>query len=163
MLRPVFLISACLAGMRTRYDGSSRPHPSLAELAARAILVPVCPEILGGMGIPRPRCSFQGGDGQSAVHGRGRVIDINGNDRTSAFLRGAQEVRRIVELIRPDLIVFKEGSPSCGLRRVDVEGRKEEGCGVTTAFLSELGIPIVTEEDPVPEREDIRVRDEYDE
>lgn len=163
MLRPVFLISACLAGMNTRYDGSSRPHPLLAELAARAVLVPACPEILGGMGIPRPRCRFQGGDGQSVVCGRGKVIDIDGKDRTSAFLSGAQEVRRIVELIRPDLIVFKEGSPSCGLRRVDVEGRKEQGCGVTTAFLGELGIPVITEEDSLPRREEIRVRDEHDE
>lgn len=136
--------------MRTRYDGSSRPHRRLAELAALGVLVPLCPEILGGMGIPRPMCRFQGGDGEKVLRGLARVMDADGHDRTSAFLKGAEEIRRIVELTKPHLIVFKEGSPSCGLRRVDVEGRKEPGRGVTTALLMDLGVSVITEEDPVP-------------
>lgn len=149
-MRRVFLISACLAGLSTRYDGSSRPHRRLAELSTRAVLATACPEILGGMGIPRPRCRFLGGDGEKVLKGLARVMDADGHDRTSAFLRGAEEVRHIVELIEPHLIVFKEGSPSCGLRRVDVQGHKEPGCGVTTALLMDLGIPVITEEDPLP-------------
>jgi uncharacterized protein YbbK (DUF523 family) len=113
-------------------------------------MVPVCPEILGGMGIPRPRCRFEGGDGEKTLRGLARVVDADGHDRTSSFLKGAEEVRRIVELIGPHLVLFKEGSPSCGLRRVDVEGRKRPGRGVTTALLMDLGIPVITEDDPVP-------------
>jgi uncharacterized protein YbbK (DUF523 family) len=119
-------------------------------LAEKAVLVPVCPEILGGLGIPRTACSFVGGDGEAVLNGTGRVVDRDGVDRTRAFVRAAEEVRLLVELVRPRFIVFKEGSPSCGLRRVDIEGVKREGCGVATALLKPTGITIISEEDPFP-------------
>ncbi|MEW6352254.1 MAG: DUF523 domain-containing protein [Thermodesulfobacteriota bacterium] len=146
------LISGCLAGLRVRYDGNARPHPLLQELARNAVLVPCCPEILGGLGVPRPRCRFVGGDGRAVLKGAARIIDSAGNDRTDAFLRGAEEVMKVCRLIRPDLVIFKEGSPSCGVRRVDIEGTKQEGCGVTTAMLESLTARIITEEDSVPAR-----------
>lgn len=145
------LISACLAGIRTRYDGGTRAHPRLKDLNELGVLVPVCPEILGGLGIPRPRCRFTGGDGIRVLEGSARVIDTSGRDCTSYFMRGAEEAKRVVELVSPRLILFKEGSPSCGVRRVDVGGSKEHGCGVTTALLRNLGIPIVTEDDALEE------------
>jgi uncharacterized protein YbbK (DUF523 family) len=145
------LLSACLAGLHTRYDGSSRPHPMLDGLRSGSLLVPVCPEILGGLGIPRLSCRFSGGDGTTVLRGEAAIIDTNGIDRTSSFLRGAEETVRVVELISPDLIIFKEGSPSCGIRRVDIGGEKRQGCGVVTAMLSGRGIPIISEEDPLPD------------
>jgi uncharacterized protein YbbK (DUF523 family) len=105
------ILSACLAGLRTRYDGSSRPHPMLEILRAKGVLVPVCPEILGGMGIPRLPCRFSGGDGAAVLRGEANIIDADGTDRTLSFLRGAEETASVVELISPDLIVFKEGVP----------------------------------------------------
>lgn len=84
------------------------------------------------------------------VLGRAKVMDETGIDRSPAFLRGAEEVIRIVELVSPSLVVFKEGSPSCGLRRVDIEGNRQRGCGVTTARLQAYSIPIISEEDPLP-------------
>ncbi len=145
------VLSACLAGLHTRYDGSSRPHPLMEALRAKGVLVPVCPEILGGLGIPRVPCRFCGGDGAAVLRGEASIIDTNGTDRTSAFLRGGEETARVVELISPDLIIFKEGSPSCGIRRVDIEGNKQQGCGVATALLERSGIPIISEEDPLPQ------------
>ena len=56
-----------------------------------------------------------------------------------------------MELISPDLIIFKEGSPSCGIRRVDIEGNKQQGYGVATALVARSGIPMISEEDPLPE------------
>jgi uncharacterized protein YbbK (DUF523 family) len=146
----VILISACLAGLRTRYDGDSRPHSLLAKIAQAHVLVPVCPEVLGGLGIPRAACRFSGGDGIAVLQGTAQVLDRNGIDRTSEFLRSAEECLRVARLVRPELIIFKEGSPSCGLRRVDVEGEKVTGCGVVTALFMPTGIPIITEEDPLP-------------
>ncbi len=66
------------------------------------------------------------------------------------FVQGAEETRRLVELVSPALMFFKEGSPSCGVHRVDIDGRKKEGCGVTVALLEDFGIPFLTEEDPMP-------------
>jgi uncharacterized protein YbbK (DUF523 family) len=147
--RGPILISACLAGLRTRFDGKAAPHPRLKDLASQVVLVPVCPELLGGLGIPRPRCRFETGDGAQVLAGLARVIDETGEDRTEGFIRGAREALRIVELISPWLIVCKEGSPSCGLRRVDIDGQKHDGCGVMVALFKETGIPIVTEQDPI--------------
>ncbi len=79
---------------------------------------------------------------------KARVIDEDGVDRTNQFLRGAMETVRIVELTDPDLIIFKEGSPSCGIRIVDIEGRRQPGCGVATARLLAGRIPIISEMDP---------------
>jgi uncharacterized protein YbbK (DUF523 family) len=149
-MNPKILISGCLAGLRVRYDGTSLPHPSLANLVKRVVLVPCCPEILGGLGVPRSPCRFAGGDGRAVLNGAARVFDDQDNDRTTAFLRGAEEALHLCRLVQPDLIIFKEGSPSCGLHRVNLEGNKQQGCGVTTAMLDFLGIPIVTEEDPLP-------------
>jgi len=144
------IISGCLAGLRVRYNGESRPHPLLEELAGSTVLVPCCPEILGGLGVPRSRCRFVGGDGRAVLNGAARVIDSLGNDMTEAFLRGAEQVVHVCRLVRADLIIFKEGSPSCGVHRVDIEGRKHQGAGVTTAMLEFLGISIITEENPLP-------------
>ena len=143
------LISACLAGLRTRYDGCARPHRFLSLLLRRATVVPVCPEILGGLGIPRTPCRFFGGDGRRVLEREARVFDYEGVDRTKAFLRGAWETLRLVEMLLPNLIIFKEGSPSCGIRRVDIEGTRQPGCGVTAALLERTRIPMFAEKDPL--------------
>ncbi len=150
-MNPRIIISACLAGLHTRYDGKAKPHPQLREIAERAVLVPICPEILGGLGIPRPQCHFVGGDGAALLRREARVIDKNGIDRTSCFLRAADECMRIVELVSPGMIIFKEGSPSCGIRRVDIEGSWQSGCGVVTATIRNLDIAIISEEDSLPD------------
>ncbi|MFH1117415.1 MAG: DUF523 domain-containing protein [Pseudomonadota bacterium] len=146
-MRETILMSACLAGLRTRYDGRAHTYPRLAELTERLIVVPVCPEVLGGLGIPRPICRFVGGDGFRVLEGTAKIMDQTGRDCTACFVRGAQEVDRVVQLTAPRFILFKEGSPSCGVRRVDIEGEKQPGCGVATALVRRYGIPILTEED----------------
>lgn len=143
-------MSACLAGLRTRYDRNSRPHSLLDYIAQNCIIVQVCPETLGGMGSPRPACRFVGGDGTAVLRGNARVEDAFGKDRTLEFVRGAQETLAMVRLVGPELIIFKEGSPSCGLNRIDLAGEKTRGVGVATALLSTTGIPIITEEDALP-------------
>lgn len=80
-----------------------------------------------------------------------RVFDSHGIDRTKAFLRGAWETFRIAEMLLPDVIIFKEGSPSCGTRRVDIDGTAQPGCGVTAALLKRTRIPIIAEDDPLQE------------
>ena len=49
---PVYLVSACLVGLPTRYDGASRPSAECRRHLAGAIWVPVCPEQLGGLADP---------------------------------------------------------------------------------------------------------------
>jgi uncharacterized protein YbbK (DUF523 family) len=86
----------------------------------------------------------------AVLRGEARVMDEHGHDRTTAFLTGAEEALRIVTLFAPSLIVFKEGSPSCGTCRVDIQGERTRGCGVATAVLRRGRIPVISDEDPIP-------------
>jgi uncharacterized protein YbbK (DUF523 family) len=142
-LKQRVLISACLAGLQTRYDGTSDPYPGLQDLLKEHLVIPVCPEILGGLGIPRSPCRFIGGDGKDVLEGQARIIDRDDIDRTSSFIKGAHETVRIVEIVSPDVVYFNEGSPSCGMNGVNIDGLKQRGCGVTTALLMRRNIPIV--------------------
>ena len=85
------VVSACLLGVRCRYDGSSRDSPEMLSRLAHTLLVPVCPEQLGGLPTPRSPCRLQGGSGADVLAGRAHVVDDSGADMTAAFLRGAQE------------------------------------------------------------------------
>ena len=76
------LISACLLGVHCRYDGQASVCPHLAQLQQHYQLIPVCPEIMGGLPTPR----------QPAELYQGRVYDRSGRDITAAFARGAAEV-----------------------------------------------------------------------
>ncbi len=146
-MRPPIAISACLAGLNTRFDGGARPHELLNDLIQRAVLIPVCPEILGGLGIPRLRCRFVGGDGTAVLAGAARIADENNDDRTEAFIRGAYAALAALRLAEPRIIVFKDGSPSCGVNRVDIDGQVSPGCGVTTALLQCRGYSVISETD----------------
>jgi uncharacterized protein YbbK (DUF523 family) len=146
-MRPPVAISACLAGLNTRFDGGARPHELLQDLARQSVLIPLCPEIFGGLGIPRVRCRFVGGDGRTVLAGAAAVTDENNDDRTEAFIRGAYAALAAVRLAEPRIIIFKDGSPSCGVNRVDIDGQVSPGCGVTTALLQYRGYSVISETD----------------
>jgi len=125
------LVSACLAGLCTRYDGQSKPDARCLALLATMDWLPVCPEQLGGLATPRPPADIIGGNGHDVLAGRATVIDCNGLDVTRQFIRGANQVLAIARARQIDLALLKAGSPSCGVR---------ERPGVTTALLREHGI-----------------------
>ena len=132
------LISACLLGVRCRYDGASKPHPLAAELAKRHTLIPVCPEQLGGLATPRPPAERQGE----------RVTANTGADVTEQYRRGAEEALRLCRLFGCEAAVLKERSPSCGHGQV-YDGRftatLTDGDGVTAELLLSHGIPVYGE------------------
>ena len=98
------LISACLLGARCRYDGVSKLQPWISDLAERHILVPVCPEQLGGLPTPRPPAERRGD----------RVMTRDGGDVTAQYRRGAEEALRLCRLLGCEAALLKERSPSCG-------------------------------------------------
>ncbi len=147
------LVSACLLGVRCRYDGSAKGSPALIRVASRAWLVPVCPEQLGGLSTPRPPALIRGGDGRDVLRGRARLENDLGEDVTEAFLRGAREALRIARACGAETALLKARSPSCGssTRYCDRPGG---GMGVTAALLKAEGIRIFDMEpgDPFPPR-----------
>lgn len=131
------LISACLLGVRCRYDGASKAHPLMGELARRHTLVPVCPEQLGGLPTPRP----------PAERREDRVV-TRGADVTDQYRRGAEETLRLCRLLGCEAAVLKERSPSCGRGMIydgTFTGTLTAGDGVTAALLAARGIPVYGE------------------
>ncbi len=143
------LVSACLAGLPCRYDGSACPHPAALALVRARRALPVCPEQLGGLPTPRPRAEIAGGDGDDVLEGRARVLDEGGADVTAAFVRGAEAVAALARAAGVRRALLKARSPSCGVGAVHdgtFSGRLRPGDGVTAAALRRQGIRVETEE-----------------
>ncbi len=142
---PVVLLSACLAGLPTRYDGSHRRAGELLGALDGAGIrwVPVCPEQLGGLPTPRPACWLAGGGGPEVLEGRARVVDEHGVDRTGAFVAGARAVLGLARRLRARWAVLQDGSPSCGVHRTHRDATKVPGRGVTATCLAHEGIEVL--------------------
>lgn len=131
------LVSACLLGTPCRYDGASRPCGELARLEVLGHrLIPVCPEVMGGLPTPRPPAELQRD---------GRVVDRAGKDVTEAYRLGAEEVLELARAHRCTLAVLKERSPSCGFGKIydgSFTGTVVPGNGVAAQALAAEGVAI---------------------
>ena len=137
-MKPRLLVSACLLGVNCRYDGGGKAIPALEALMELAELIPVCPEILGGL--PTPRTPSERRDG--------RVVAKDGRDVTDAFQRGAGEALKLAELFGAKLALLKERSPSCGSGQIydgSFSGGLTPGDGVTAELLKEGGVAVYGE------------------
>lgn len=136
----MILVSACLAGMKCRYDGKDNLNPFVLDLVEKGLALPVCPEQLGGLPTPRIPCEI--------VEGK-KVLDRNGQDITAPFLKGAEEVLRLARLCNIKYAIFQERSPSCGVKRIydgSFSGKLIDGLGITTGLLKNEGIRLFSEE-----------------
>jgi uncharacterized protein YbbK (DUF523 family) len=134
------LCSACLLGIKCRYDGKSARNRKVIMLLKAETLIPVCPEQLGGLPTPREPAEIRGE----------RVFTRSEKDVTENFERGAKEVLKIAKLYGIKEAIMKQGSPSCGSGRIydgTFSGKTIKGDGITTAVLKENGIKVITEED----------------
>jgi uncharacterized protein YbbK (DUF523 family) len=119
----MILMSACLLGIRCRYDNKilklNRNHKrTINNLIKHNILIPVCPEQLGGLPTPRSPATVK----------NNKVINIKGVDVTTNFRRGAAQVLKLAKLYKVKTAYLKNHSPSCGKN------------GVTTQILKKLRI-----------------------
>lgn len=134
------LISRCLLGDKCRYDGKSKPLPAetLRALRARYDLIPVCPEVLGGLPTPRTPSERQGD----------RVVMKTGADVTKEYRRGAEAALQAAQENHVCSAVLKERSPSCGKGKIydgTFTGTLTEGNGVTAEMLLEKGFTVYGE------------------
>lgn len=138
------IVSACLLGVRCRYDGSHCLTQWVVETLPKEPIIPLCPEQLGGLPTPRAQCDIIGGDGFDVSEGRAKIKDSRGEDRTEAFISGGLEVLKIAKLLRANRAVLKDKSPSCGTKFVSINGEIKEGFGVTGALLKREGLDLIT-------------------
>jgi len=135
-IKKPILCSACLMGIACRYDGRAKPNEKILKLSKRKILIPVCPEILGGLPTPRERAEIKGK----------RVVTQSGKDITKQFLKGAKEVLKIAKIFRTKLAIFADKSPSCGVHYIyDGTFSKKliKGEGVCTKLLRQHQIKVI--------------------
>lgn len=146
--KKTYLISACLLGLATRYDGGHSCSPRLRRFCRRYRLIPVCPEQLGGLPTPRYPAEIRGGDGSAVLQGKAVVVDKTGADRTTQFICGAIGALQLADLFQVDGAILKSGSPSCGvgsIRDGSFSGCHRSGDGVAAALLKGHGIPVYSE------------------
>ncbi|MFH1434766.1 MAG: DUF523 domain-containing protein [Pseudomonadota bacterium] len=137
------LFSACLLGVRCRYDAASNENDRILETWNKEGGLVICPEQLGGMATPRKPSTLQGGDGADVLDGKAALVNDAGQDVTESFLRGAMEAGRLARLAGVEVAYLKAGSPSCGCNRTNIAWQRSPGCGVTAALLARSGIRIV--------------------
>ena len=141
------LISACLVGIKCTWSGDDRYKNERAiEFAKVKVLIPICPEQLGGLPTPRAPQEIQGGTGEDVLNGECKVISKDGEDVTTGFIKGAEETLRIAKQFKVKEFIAKSRSPSCGCGQIydgSFSGCLVEGDGVTTALLKRNGIRII--------------------
>ncbi len=147
--KPTVLVSACLLGQPVRYDGRASGHPGLLQRwQAEGRVVPLCPEVAGGLPTPRPAAEIPGGQGAQVLDGTAQVLTLAADDVSAAFLAGARQALALVRRHAISIAVLKSGSPSCGNRLTydgTFSGVKVPGEGVTTALLRREGVQVFSE------------------
>ena len=135
---PFCIVSACLCGIPCRYDGKSFKVAALVELYESGLALAVCPEVEGGLSIPRAPCEMKDG----------RMITQDEIDVTDQLRKGGAYVLKLAQESGINLAILKENSPSCGSGMIydgSFSGRLIPGEGATTALLRQNGIRVYSE------------------
>lgn len=134
------LVSACLLGLNCRYDGSGCYQADLEKLKNRYHLIPVCPEIYGGLPTPREPAEIVGN----------QVVTKSGYDVTAQYEKGAKETLALARMLDCRIAVLKAKSPSCGKGKIydgSFCGRLIDGNGVLSCLLINKGLTVLTEDE----------------
>jgi len=135
----MILVSACLAGVECRYNSTSHAIPKIIEMVKKGKAIPICPELLAGLSIPRHPAEQQ----------NGTILSSNGDNQTSDYLLGSTIALKIALLIHCEKAIVKSNSPTCGCGVIydgTFSGRLITGDGLFTKLLKENGIEVCTEE-----------------
>lgn len=141
LVKPKLLVSACLLGQPVRYDGQSKPIKQLdwlQQLQTQGLVVEACPEMLGGLGVPRPPAEMV----------EGRIITTTGIDVTTEFQFGAERTLSLCQKHQVTHALLKANSPSCSNEQVydgSFSRTLVAGMGVTAALLQQHGIAVFSE------------------
>lgn len=132
------LISACLLGVNCKYSGGNNYTKQVESLKEKYNLIPICPEIYGGLETPREPSEIVDS----------RVLNKKGIDVTYQFKKGAEETLKLAEFYKVKFAILKEKSPSCGFEEIydgTFSGKLKKGNGITAELLFQNGIKIIGE------------------
>jgi len=141
----MYLVCSCLAGINCRYDGKNNLNEKVVELVKAGKAIPVCPEVLGGMAIPRDPSEIILDD-----EGNKKVVTEKGKDLTAVFKLGAEKTLQIAKIVEVKKVILQQRSPSCGSGKIydgTFSGNLIKGNGLTAELLIKNGIEVLTEAD----------------
>lgn len=144
------LISACLLGDPVRYDGRGKGlrHDGLDRLLEQGRVIGFCPEVAGGLPVPRPAAEIRAGDGDAVLAGTASVVTGEGDDVSEYFLAGARQALALCREQGIRIAVLTDRSPSCGSELIydgSFSRRSIDGSGVTAALLRRQGIAVFSQ------------------
>ena len=134
------IVSACLLGENCKYNGGSNRCEELLRLLSGHTVIPVCPEVLGGLPVPRVPAEIA----------HGIVMNRDGVSVDAAFRQGAETALEAARLQKPDLIILQSRSPSCGVKEVydgTFSGVLVPGRGVFADLALRAGFRVLDVED----------------
>ncbi len=140
MKKQALLVSACLLGVCCRYDGNSKPDSRVTALREKFVLIPICPEVDGGLPTPRTPSERVGK----------RVLMRDGRDVTENYIAGAEAAVERAKSFSCTAALLKARSPSCGSGKIydgSFSGTLSNGDGVAAELLKKNGIAVYTEEE----------------
>ncbi|ASG68592.1 purine-nucleoside phosphorylase [Francisella halioticida] len=144
------LVSSCLLGYNVRYDGGSNlvTDTVFKTWVDEDRLVFVCPEIAGGLSIPRSACEIIGGDGRAVLASRAKVLSKGGKDFSTEYIKGAEAALKLVKKYSIKIAILKKNSPSCGNQQIydgTFNSNKIQGSGVAASLLMQNDVRVFNE------------------
>ena len=144
---PKLLVSACLLGNPVRYDGKAKTldHDGLQYLQQQGRVIAFCPEVAGGLPVPRAAAEIVAGDGSAVIAGTAKVKTREGNDVSDYFLAGAEQALALCRQHDISTALLTELSPSCGSGQIydgSFTRQSITASGVTTALLQQHGVKV---------------------
>ncbi len=147
----MILVSACLLGQKTKYNGGSNPAGLLKIYEPCGQFMPICPECLAELPVPRPPAEIVGG---TVSDGNAQIKNKQGEDVSEAFYKGAEMALAIAKKHKIKYAILKENSPSCGVHTIydgEFSGHLIKGQGVCADLLASAGIKLYSERDLSPD------------
>ena len=140
----MIVVSACLAGINCKYNGDNNKNEKVVDILKEGRAITVCPEVLGGMDIPRIPCEI------IRKNNKRKVLNKKGEDYTEEFVKGAKKTLEIAKIVSADTAILKSKSPSCGFGKIydgSFSGNLVAENGFTADLLDKNGIKVFTEKD----------------
>ncbi|MBQ7850882.1 MAG: DUF523 domain-containing protein [Clostridia bacterium] len=131
-----YLVSACLLGENCKYNGGNNLNERVLAYVAGHRVIPVCPEMLSGLGAPRKPVELRGD----------RVVSADGDDFTDAFHAGVARALAQLDGVCIDAAILQSRSPTCGTKQIydgTFTRTLQPGMGLLARALDELGIPLI--------------------
>lgn len=137
-MKTKIIVSACFLGENCKYNATNNFSPEVSALNDKFELIPVCPEVFGGLDTPRPPSEIVGD----------RVVANNGTDVTAQYHDGAEKTLYIAREHNCPAALLKQRSPSCGCGKIydgTFSGTLVDGNGIAAQLLLDNDIAVFGE------------------